>query len=353
MSDVVLSRGIRSNLLSLQNASGLQEIAQNRLATGRKVNNALDDPLNFFQSQNLSTSAKDLGRLLDNMGLGLETLKKTDATLVSMTRLIEQMQAGLRTALTSASTVSRLASGMNPTTTRAIDYITNPNIVGTSAPGSPGAFPATATMTINFSVPSSPTIAHAAAGPPAGGFTVAFTNPMTAQQLRDAINANAANNNTTTGERYVNAVIDAGGRLTIENTTSGSLQIVMGGAGLPANPLGALFGTFEPPLPTSTTSDTGVITATTNPDAREVRRAVQRHAHADHQLRQGCGLQRREPALWADAGADLQLRGDHAADRARRRVRLAGPRLLDHRHAPQHAVRHRDQCRAWASSTRR
>ncbi len=48
MSDIVLSNGIRSNLLSLQNSAGLLDRTQTRLATGRRVNTALDDPLNYF-----------------------------------------------------------------------------------------------------------------------------------------------------------------------------------------------------------------------------------------------------------------------------------------------------------------
>ncbi len=48
-----------------------------------------------------------------------------------MTRLIEQMQAGLRNnALNSNATNAKLASGMNTVTKRAIDYITNPNLLG-------------------------------------------------------------------------------------------------------------------------------------------------------------------------------------------------------------------------------
>lgn len=257
MNEIVLSRGIRNNLLSLQNSSSLQEITQNRLSTGRKVNTALDDPLNYFQSASFSTSATDLNRLLDNIGLGIQTIKKTDTTLVSMTRLIEQMQAGLRIAQTSNNTVARLASGMNLATTRAIDYLTNPNLVGTSAPGAAGAFSAGATLQVNFSVPSNPVVA-------ADTFTLTFTNPMTAQDLVNQINTNAANNNATTGERYLVASIDAGGRLMVENTTAGTLQFVLGGTGVPPNTLADLFGTFEPPLPTSTATNTGVITSTTN-----------------------------------------------------------------------------------------
>jgi flagellin-like hook-associated protein FlgL len=262
MNDIVLSKGIRSNLLSLQNASALQDKTQIRLSTGRKVNSALDDPLNYFQSEALTTRSKDLNRLLDNMGLGIKTIEAADNGLKAITRMVEQMQAGLRTALNTAATNAKLASGMDLTNKRAVDYLTNSNLVGSSGVGAPGAFAAGATLQLNFDVPPVPPATGAAT---AGTFTITFTNPMTAQDLVNQINANAANNNATTGERYINASIDAGGRLIIDNTTNGTLQLVLGGTGVPPNSLGTLFGTFEPPLPTSTATNTGVITATTNP----------------------------------------------------------------------------------------
>ena len=51
MANVTLSAGIRQNLLSLQNTAALLGQTQERLATGRKVNSALDNPNNFFTSQ--------------------------------------------------------------------------------------------------------------------------------------------------------------------------------------------------------------------------------------------------------------------------------------------------------------
>ncbi len=262
MSDIVLSKGIRSNLLSLQNASSLQDKTQLRLSTGRKVNSALDDPLNYFQSESLNTRGKDLSRLLDNIGLGIKTIEAADNGLKAMTRMVEQMQAGLRTALNSNATNAKLASGMDPVSKRAVDYLTNSNLVGSSGVGAPGAFAAGATLQIDFSVPSNPVVT---AGVAPGTFTITFTNPMTAQQLVTAINTNVNNLNATTGERYVNASIDAGGRLIVDNTTNGTLQLQLGGTGVPPNSLGTLFGTFEPPLATSTAVNTGVIPAVTNP----------------------------------------------------------------------------------------
>ena len=48
MSDVTLSKAVRSNLLHLQNTAKLMDATQERLATGKKVNSALDNPTNFF-----------------------------------------------------------------------------------------------------------------------------------------------------------------------------------------------------------------------------------------------------------------------------------------------------------------
>ncbi|MFY8041040.1 MAG: flagellin [Bosea sp. (in: a-proteobacteria)] len=263
MNDIVLSKGIRSNLLSLQNASALQDKTQVRLSTGRKVNSALDDPLNYFQSEGLSMRGKDLTRLLDNMGLGIKTIEAADNGLKAITRMVEQMQAGLRTALNSSATNAKLGSGMDLTNRRAIDFNTNPNLLNSATP--PGPLRAGDQMSVTFTVPSNPVVAAT---------TMTFTFPgaapgiNTAQDLVAAINADLANNNATTGERYVNASVDAGGRLIIDNTTMGSLRLQWTPAAvvapaLPTN-LNSLFGTFEPPLTGSTPTDTGSITAATN-----------------------------------------------------------------------------------------
>jgi flagellin-like hook-associated protein FlgL len=263
MNDIVLSKGIRSNLLSLQNASALQDKTQVRLSTGRKVNSALDDPLNYFQSEGLSMRGKDLTRLLDNMGLGIKTIEAADNGLKAITRMVEQMQAGLRSALNTNATNAKLASGMDLANRRAVDFGTNPNLLNSATP--PGPLRAGDQMSVTFTVPSNPVVAAT---------TMTFTFPggapgiNTAQDLVAAINADPVNNNATTGERYVNASIDAGGRLIIDNTTMGTLRLQWTPAAavppaLPTN-LNSLFGTFEPPLTGSTPTDTGSITAATN-----------------------------------------------------------------------------------------
>jgi flagellin-like hook-associated protein FlgL len=63
----------------------------------------------------------------------------------------------------------------------------------------------------------------------------------------------------------INAKIDVAGRLIIDNVKGGNLRIQQTTDVGAANTLGDLFGTFEPPLPTSTPTDTGIIVPTVNP----------------------------------------------------------------------------------------
>ena len=65
MSDIVLSAGVRSNLLQLQQTSDLMTRTQTRLATGKRVNSALDNAINFFTAQGLDNRANDLSGLLE------------------------------------------------------------------------------------------------------------------------------------------------------------------------------------------------------------------------------------------------------------------------------------------------
>src|ERR1700750_2185750 len=102
-SNIVLSAGIRQNLLSLQTTSQLQETTQTRLATGKKVNSALDNAVNFFTAASLTTRSTELTSLLDSMTNGVNTLKAADNGLTSITTTIQSMQATVTQARQDAS----------------------------------------------------------------------------------------------------------------------------------------------------------------------------------------------------------------------------------------------------------
>lgn len=98
MSDVSLSKAVRSNLLSLQNTATMMAKTQERLATGNKVNSALDNPTNFFTASALNSRAGDLNSLLDNMANGVKTLEAADNGLSAITKTLESMNSTLRQA---------------------------------------------------------------------------------------------------------------------------------------------------------------------------------------------------------------------------------------------------------------
>jgi flagellin-like hook-associated protein FlgL len=101
---VSLSSGVRSALSSIQSTSTQAAVQQKRLATGKKVNSALDNPANFFTSQGLKSRSSDLGRLLDGIAQGAKTLEAADKGIKAITKLVEAAQGAARQALQNAST---------------------------------------------------------------------------------------------------------------------------------------------------------------------------------------------------------------------------------------------------------
>ena len=108
MSEIVLSAGIRANLLQLQRTSDLINTTQTRLATGKRVNTALDNPINFFTAQGLSNRANDLSNLLDSMSTAINTIQAADNGITSITKLVQSAQALTSQALQTSDAAVRL-----------------------------------------------------------------------------------------------------------------------------------------------------------------------------------------------------------------------------------------------------
>jgi flagellin len=89
MSDIVLTASVRQNLLSLQSTADLLATTQNRLATGKKVNTALDNPTNFFTAQGLDNRASDINNLLDSIGNGVQVLQAANTGITSLQKLVD------------------------------------------------------------------------------------------------------------------------------------------------------------------------------------------------------------------------------------------------------------------------
>src|SRR5665213_1062786 len=93
MTGIVLSASVRQNLLSLQSPASLLATTQNPLATGNKVNSALDNPTNFFTAQALNDRAGDINNLLDGIGNGVQVLQAANTGITSLQSLVASAQS--------------------------------------------------------------------------------------------------------------------------------------------------------------------------------------------------------------------------------------------------------------------
>src|ERR1700731_5045945 len=89
LSNITLSAAVRQNLLSLQDTADLLATTQTRLATGKKVNSALDNPTNFFTAAGLDARSSDISNLLDSIGNGVQVLQGANTGITSLSKLVD------------------------------------------------------------------------------------------------------------------------------------------------------------------------------------------------------------------------------------------------------------------------
>jgi flagellin-like hook-associated protein FlgL len=89
LNNVTLTAAVRQNLLSLQGTADLLATTQTRLATGKKVNSALDNPTNFFTAAGLDARASDISNLLDSIGNGVQVLQAANTGITSLSSLVD------------------------------------------------------------------------------------------------------------------------------------------------------------------------------------------------------------------------------------------------------------------------
>lgn len=107
MSDISLTTGMRNNLLSLQGINKLLNQTQERLATGKKVNSAIDNPQSYFTAQAHTQRASDLEIKKDGMAEAVQAVKAANAGIEAITELIESAKGIASSALGTASTTDR------------------------------------------------------------------------------------------------------------------------------------------------------------------------------------------------------------------------------------------------------
>jgi flagellin-like hook-associated protein FlgL len=119
MQPITLTSGMRANLVSLQNTNSLLESTQKRLASGKKVNSALDDPVAYFTAVAHEQRATDLAGRKDEMSEAVQTIKAADAGIQSINTLIAAARSLATSALSAdATTADTLLSQFNTVRTQ-------------------------------------------------------------------------------------------------------------------------------------------------------------------------------------------------------------------------------------------
>jgi flagellin len=214
MSDIVLTAAVRQNLLSLQGTADLLATTQTRLATGKKVNSALDNPTNFFTAAGLDARASDISNLLDSIGNGVQVLQAADTGITSLQKLVD-------TAKSIANQALQQPSG----------YSTKANIqfTGTGVPSGPGVATAAdlTTSKLNGGVFTFTSSAGTAVTITVGTSPSAF-NPVT----KTAQVQSVAQLNQALADAGVNlsALISGPDSLTFTSTNDGAGQVITGTA---------------------------------------------------------------------------------------------------------------------------
>jgi flagellin-like hook-associated protein FlgL len=182
---VGLSQGVLSNLLALQNTTSQINTVQNQLATGKKVNSALDNPSSFFLANSFQTSINALNSVLDKISLGQRTLDAANTGISKLSDLLQSTQGTLNQALSSAATAAVVTGNQT-----AVSGVTITSSTLLSAIG----FAATDVITVSDGTANTVT------------FTTSAT--QTVQSLLNAINGSATSK--------AKAEINGDGRLLLE-----------------------------------------------------------------------------------------------------------------------------------------
>jgi flagellin len=109
LNSITLPSGMRSNLIALQKTAQAMGIAQNRLATGKKVNNAIDDPMAFFTAELHRQRASDLTARKDEMAEAIQTIHAANNGIEGIATLVVSAQSLAQAARATASTTERAA----------------------------------------------------------------------------------------------------------------------------------------------------------------------------------------------------------------------------------------------------
>ncbi len=125
MAEIALSTSIRTNLLSLQRTDSLAQRTQTRLATGQKVNSAIDDAVAFFQAKALTDRASDIGDRKSEINQAISSLQAANDGVEAVDTTLRQLKGILQSAKTASTTEQAALSQQFNTLSAQLNQILN------------------------------------------------------------------------------------------------------------------------------------------------------------------------------------------------------------------------------------
>ena len=203
---ISLSAGMRGALQTLQSNQQQVQQAQLRLATGKRVNSALDNPSSYFRAQNLTSRASDLSNLMDDMTQASSVMQATTQGLQSVQSLIDAAK-GL-TGKASQSGQNNTLTGTRATSLKATDALAADGLTA----GTTFSLKVGTGSAVDFNVQAATGTADAAT-----------KKVVTVQDLIDQINGDTTLNPNGSGTAIKAALV--GGNLQLTSTSGQTVSL--------------------------------------------------------------------------------------------------------------------------------
>ena len=182
MSTVAISSSMNSLVTALKDISEASAVATSRLATGKRVNSAIDNPSSFFAAQAGNQRANQLMSLKDSVGQAIQTVNAASKGIDAISATIKSMQGVItqaRTSLGDATAMGALSTQFNTLSDQLDEIVDDASYAGvnllTSAASLKVIFNETATSSVTLA-----------------GFDASSTGLSIADQTWDGATATAA-----------------------------------------------------------------------------------------------------------------------------------------------------------------
>ena len=267
---VAISTGVRNALASLQSVQSQMQASQSRLATGKKVNSAVDNAVNYFTAAGLNDRSSQLTGLLDGMSNAVQTINAASKGIDGITKLVQSLQSTLKQAQADAATnrptktTASLANASDKNGSLSVkDVVLGKALGGAAAVASDYTATPQVAGDLGGNFGTNVTSLNISATDSNGNVTSFTSNALTATStVRDLVNEINKSGIAT-------ASVDDGGKLTVTGTGSGTLKVGFGqGADAAAALTDAQAGGLNTKIGLATADASTGISATSNSTVR-------------------------------------------------------------------------------------